>query len=86
VRKRIALYDELKKSKNNLRFERLCFIAESFDFRFKGGKGSHRIYVKKGIKEMLNFQNVGGKAKPYQVNQLIKVIENNNLIKEESDV
>jgi len=30
---------------------------------------------------MLNFQNVGGKAKPYQVNQLIKVIENNNLIK-----
>ena len=82
MRKRIALYNKLKKSKNNLRFERLCLIAESFDFRFKGGKGSHRIYVKKGIKEMLNFQNVGGKAKPYLVNQLIKVIENNNLLKE----
>lgn len=84
--KRIALVDELKKSKNNLRFERLCLIAESFGFRCRGGKGSHRIYVKKGIKEMLNFQNVGGKAKPYQVNQLLKVIENNNLLKEESDV
>jgi len=84
--KRIALYAELKKSKNNLRFERLCLIAESFGFRFRGGKGSHRIYVKKGIKEMLNFQNVGGKAKPYQVNQLLKVIENNNLIQEESNV
>lgn len=86
MRNKIALYDELKKSKSNLRFERLCLIAESFGFRFRGGKGSHRIYVKKGIKEMLNFQNIGGKAKPYQINQLIKVIEKNNLIMEEPDV
>jgi hypothetical protein len=31
---------------------------------------------------MLNFQNVKGKAKPYQVRQLIKVIEKYNLLEE----
>jgi len=31
---------------------------------------------------MLNFQNVGGKAKPYQVRQLIKVIKKYNLLEE----
>jgi len=46
-----------------------------FGFIFRGGKGSHRIYVKDGIREMLNFQNVKGKAKPYQVKQFLKIIE-----------
>ena len=45
-------------------------------------KGSHRIYIRDGVKEMLNFQNVHGKAKPYQVRQLIKVIEKYNLLEE----
>jgi len=44
--------------------------------RFRGGKGSHRIFVKEGIREMLNFQEVKGKAKPYQVRQFIKIIYN----------
>ena len=84
---RLKLLDFLKKNTKNIRFNRLCNIAEEFGFKFRGGKGSHRIYVKKGIKEMLNFQNVHGKAKPYQVRQLIKVIELYNLIEEkENDV
>lgn len=36
---------------------------------------------------MLNFQNVSGKAKPYQVRQLIKIIDKYNLTEEDgSDV
>jgi len=31
---------------------------------------------------MLNFQNVGGKAKPYQVRQFIKIVEECNLSEE----
>jgi len=31
---------------------------------------------------MLNFQNVKGKTKPYQVKQLIKIIEKYNLLEE----
>ncbi len=50
------LFEELKKNPKNVRFERLCKIAEVFGFRFRGGKGSHRIFVREGIREMLNFQ------------------------------
>jgi hypothetical protein len=51
-----------------------------FGFEFKGGKGSHRIFVKEGVKELLNFQDVRGKAKPYQVRQFIKLIKKYNLV------
>lgn len=77
------LYKELKVNPKNIRFERVCHAAELFGFRFKGGKGSHRIFVRQGIREMLNFQNVKGYAKPYQVKQLIKIIEKYNLLGEE---
>lgn len=76
------LYEKLKKNPKNVRFNKLCKAAELFGFKYKGGKGSHRIYVREEVREMLNFQNVGGKAKPYQVRQLIKVIEKNNLLEE----
>lgn len=76
------LFEELKRNPKNVRFERLCKIVEAFGFRFRGGKGSHRIYVREGIREMLNFQNVGGKAKPYQVRQFIKIVERYNLLEE----
>ena len=81
------LLEDLKNNPKNIRFEKLCRIAEAFGFQFKGGKGSHRIYLRKDINEMLNFQNVSGKAKPYQVRQLIKIIDKYNLSEEDgSDV
>jgi hypothetical protein len=74
------IYRKLKEKPTDVRFEELCKIAELFGFELKGGKGSHRIFVKQGIKELLNFQDVKGKAKPYQVRQLIKVVEKYNLL------
>jgi hypothetical protein len=56
-----------------------------FGFRFKGGKGSHLIYTRDGIKEMLNFQNVKGKAKPYQIKQFISVIDKYGLLEEKDE-
>lgn len=85
--KKGRLFEDLKKNPKNVRFEKLCKIVEAFGFKFRGGKGSHRIYVQEGIGEMLNFQNVGGKAKPYQVRQFIKIVEEYNLLEEhETDV
>lgn len=74
------VYRELKGRVTNVRFEELCRAAELFGFEFKGGKGSHRIFVREGVKELLNFQDVRGKAKPYQVRQFIKLIEKYNLV------
>ncbi len=85
--KKGRLLEELKNNPKNVRFEKLCKIVEAFGFRFRGGKGSHRIYVQEEVGEMLNFQNVGGKAKAYQVRQFIKIVEEYNLLEEyEKDV
>ncbi len=54
-----------------------------FGFKFRGGKGSHEINVKNGVREMLNFQNIKGKAKPYQVKQLLKIIKKYKLMEKE---
>jgi len=76
------IYEKLKKNPANVRFEEICKIAKLFGFRFRGGKGSHRIFVRAGIREMLNFQEVKGKTKPYQVKQFIRIIEKYNLLEE----
>jgi len=73
-------YRELKERATNVRFEELCRAAGLFGFKFKGGKGSHRVFVREGVKELLNFQDVKGKAKPYQVRQFIKLIEKYSLL------
>jgi hypothetical protein len=38
-------------------------IAEQFGFTCRGKKGSHQIYTRDGVRELLNFQEVGGMAK-----------------------
>ena len=37
-------------------------------------KGSHHIYSKIGVEEILNLQSLGAMAKPYQVKQVREVI------------
>lgn len=76
------IYQKLKKNPKNVRFEELCRAAELFGFEFRGGSGSHRVFVREGVREILNFQEVKGKAKPYQVRQFIKIIEKYNLVGE----
>jgi hypothetical protein len=73
------LLEELKAHPKKIRFIRVCQIAEAFGFKTRKGTGSHRVYFRDGIWELLNFQNEGGWAKAYQVRQFIKVIEKHNL-------
>ncbi len=73
------LFAKIKNNPQDVRFDEICKIAQVFGFRYKGGKGSHKVYSRKGIPEILNFQNVRGKAKPYQVKQFLKLIEDYNL-------
>jgi len=77
------IHEELTRNPKAVRFEILCKGAELFGFRLRGSKGSHRIYVKDGVREMLNFQNVKGRAKPYQVRQFLKVVQRYRLLEEE---
>ena len=81
--KKRKLYEEIKRNPNNIRFKKICKIAEVFGFKQRKGKGSHHIFIHPEVNELLNFQNVSGKAKPYQVKQLIKIIEKYGLLEED---
>ncbi|HSD57293.1 MAG TPA: hypothetical protein VLB04_03845 [Methanotrichaceae archaeon] len=73
------LLEELKANPKKVRFTRVCQIAEAFSFQTRKGTGSHRVYYRDGVREILNFQNEGGLAKAYQVRQFIKIVEKYNL-------
>jgi len=82
-RKKKKIYETLKNNPKNVRFTDLCKAAELFGFKCRVGRGSHVVYVKDGIREILVFQNVSGKAKPYQVKQFLKIVERYNLLEDE---
>ena len=58
------------KSDKNFSFDDLCYVLERAGFHLRRGKGSHRIYYKEGVIEIINVQPRNGKAKPYQVKQV----------------
>jgi hypothetical protein len=68
----------------NVRFTEMQRLAEAFGFRLLGVSASHHIYGRAGLREQINFQEVGGKAKPYQIRQFLKLVERYNLPIEEN--
>jgi hypothetical protein len=61
------------RSDANIPFSGLCLLLErlGFDERIKG---SHHIFSKNGVAEILNLQPKGSHAKPYQVKQVRNLI------------
>ena len=59
---------------NNFDFDDLVNILLQVGFTKKGGKGSHQIFYKDGIPEIINIQPLGSKAKAYQVKQVRSLI------------
>ena len=56
-----------------IRFDELCSLLESLGFE-KRVRGSHHLFRKTGVQEMINLQKDGAQAKPYQVKQVRAVI------------
>jgi len=59
----------------NVRFDDLIRVVEGFGFRLDRISGSHHIYKRAGIQQLINLQNVGGMAKNYQVKQFLEIVE-----------
>jgi hypothetical protein len=60
-------------SDRNISFNELRKLLLDLDF-IERIKGSHHIYFKEGIEEIINLQPVGDKAKSYQVKQVRDII------------
>ena len=62
----------------NIDFDDLCSVLLSLGFSERS-KGSHHIFSKPDLEELINLQRDGSKAKPYQVRQVRAIIQRNNL-------
>ena len=63
----------------NIAFSDFVLLVEGFGFHLSRLSGSHHIFVHDDVKELVNLQDVNGQIKPYQVKQLMQLIERYNL-------
>ena len=73
--RRDKLLDQILRgtSDANIPFDELCQLLRRLGFKERI-RGSHHIFTKEGVEEILNLQPKGANAKPYQVKQVRNVI------------
>ncbi|HEX5714560.1 MAG TPA: type II toxin-antitoxin system HicA family toxin [Thermoanaerobaculia bacterium] len=57
----------------NIRFDELRRLLAGLGFEERI-RGSHHIFVKPGVEQLINLQREGSSAKPYQVRQVRSMI------------
>ena len=77
------VYNKVLAGSRNVRFEDACRLVEGFGFCLDRTSGSHRIFRhRRGL--ILNLQpDRNGQAKPYQLRQLLDLVEENGLTLED---
>ena len=83
--RRLKLYEKALNNPKGLRFEELIRLANYAGFTLERQSGSHQKYKNPDIPDMLDQQitispGKHGEAKPYQVRNLLELIEKHNLI------
>jgi predicted RNA binding protein YcfA (HicA-like mRNA interferase family) len=69
----------------NIKFSDMVSLVEGFGFTLSRSDGSHHIFTRSGIPELVNLQKHKGQAKPYQMRQFLKIVEKHNLKLEEDE-
>jgi predicted RNA binding protein YcfA (HicA-like mRNA interferase family) len=67
----------------NVRFDDFTGLVSTFGFVLVRTSGSHHIYTRRDIPQLVSLQDVNGQAKPYQVRQFLRLVERYNLTMEE---
>ncbi len=50
-------------------------LVAAVGFELRRTSGSHHVYAHPDIRELLSLQEVRGQAKPYQIRQLLRLVE-----------
>ena len=70
------ILEQMRQSPNGIRFADLCRVCDHFFGEARQRKSSHRVYKTPWQGDpRVNIQNAKGKAKSYQVKQILKAIE-----------
>ena len=77
------LFKKILSGSHNVRFGDFVTLVEAFGFRLARVSGSHHIFKRDGVLEILNLQEREGKAVPYQVREFLTLIEEYNLSMED---
>jgi predicted RNA binding protein YcfA (HicA-like mRNA interferase family) len=80
---RRKLLQKIIDGSKNIKFAELVNIVKGFGFKLSRTDGSHHIFTRPDIPEIVNLQDVKGQAKPYQIKQFLKLVEKHNLKLEE---
>ena len=62
----------------------MCRLVEAFGFQLTCVSGSHHVFAHPAVVELVNLQEEGGEAKPYQIRQFLRLVERHNLTLEEA--
>jgi predicted RNA binding protein YcfA (HicA-like mRNA interferase family) len=80
---RRKLLQKIIDGSKNIKFAELVNLVKGFGFELSRTDGSHHIFTRPDIPEIVNLQDVKGQAKPYQIKQFLKLVEKHNLKLEE---
>ena len=69
----------------NVRFADMRGLVEAFGFTLTRVSVSHHIFAHPDVPVLVNLQEVGGQAKPYQIRQFLKLVEEYNLTLEDDE-
>ena len=69
------VYEKLLVNPQNVRFEDFCKVLEAFGYQRDRVRGSHHIYEHPEASRPLNVQHCRGEAKPYQIRQFLRDVE-----------
>jgi predicted RNA binding protein YcfA (HicA-like mRNA interferase family) len=63
----------------NIDFGDLVRLVMALGFREVSGRGSHRVFARTGVRELVNLQAQKGQAKAYQVRQIATLVRQYDL-------
>lgn len=70
---------------NNVAFDDMVNLVEGFGFQLVRITGSHHLFTHPDIAKLINLQSVRGEAKPYQIRQLLRLVERYNIKLEDEE-
>jgi len=75
------ILEQARRSRANVRFRDLRRLVEAAGYVLRRQKGSHHVFTHATRLElpMVNLQSEGANAKPYQVRQVLRLFEENQL-------
>jgi predicted RNA binding protein YcfA (HicA-like mRNA interferase family) len=64
---------------HNIDFRDMLSLMEGLGFRLSRIAGSHHVFTHPDVPQPVSLQAVGGEAKPYQIRQVLRLVERYDL-------